>query len=147
MPRLNTQLQSSGAEFLVLANLLIQGIQAYKVYTNHPGYDVVAVNPEKNLSCRIQIKSRYATDFDGGFPVQNHDTDFLILVALNRGFRYTSKSDDSNGIRNPDIYIFPINVIRQSRKDTSGWKKVYLRNIPDYNQYKDNWLLIESFLF
>lgn len=51
MPRLNTQLQATGAEFLVLGNLLIQGIQAYKAYTNNPGYDVIAVNPEQNISC------------------------------------------------------------------------------------------------
>ncbi len=31
--------------------------------------DIIATNPEKNRSCRIQVKSRYATDFDGGFPI------------------------------------------------------------------------------
>jgi hypothetical protein len=36
MARLNTSLQSTGAEFLVLGNLLINGIQAYKAYVNHP---------------------------------------------------------------------------------------------------------------
>ncbi|BAZ18683.1 hypothetical protein NIES4071_105680 (plasmid) [Calothrix sp. NIES-4071] len=48
----------------------------------------VATNPEKNLSCRIQVKSRWATDFDGAFLIRNFDCDFVVLVALNRGYRY-----------------------------------------------------------
>ena len=40
MTRLNTQLQATGAEYLVLGNLLIQGIEAYKAHFNHPGYDL-----------------------------------------------------------------------------------------------------------
>ena len=34
MPRLDTSFESSGAEFLVLGHLLIEGIQAFKAYTN-----------------------------------------------------------------------------------------------------------------
>lgn len=146
MPRLNTQLQATGAEFLVLGNLLIQGIQAYKAYTNNPGYDVIAVNPEQNISCKIQIKSRYATDYDGGFLVQNTDADFLVLVALNRGYRYGKKIGDDKGLKNPCFYIFPIRIIAEARKDTSSWKKVYLRDIRDYPNYQDAWSLIAAFL-
>ena len=43
MTRLNTQLQATGAEYLVLGQLLIHGIQAYKAHRNHPGYDLIAV--------------------------------------------------------------------------------------------------------
>lgn len=41
MPRLDTSLESSGAEFLVLGHLLVEGIQAFKAYTNFPGYDLI----------------------------------------------------------------------------------------------------------
>jgi hypothetical protein len=64
MSRLNTSLESEGAEFLVLGNLLIGGIEAHKLYTNFPGYDIMGVNPARNTSCRIQIKCRWVTDFD-----------------------------------------------------------------------------------
>ncbi len=70
--RRNTQLESSGAEFLVLGNLLIEGISAYKAYHNFKVYDVVAVNPEKNRSARIQVKSRFQTNWDG-FIINNFD--------------------------------------------------------------------------
>lgn len=70
MTRLDTSLESSGAEFLVLGHLLVEGIQAFKAYTNFPGYDLIATAPEQNRSCWVQVKSRWATDFDGGFPNQ-----------------------------------------------------------------------------
>jgi hypothetical protein len=52
--RLDTSLESAGAEFLVLGNLLIEGVQAFKAYTNFPSYDLIATNAEKNRSCRVQ---------------------------------------------------------------------------------------------
>lgn len=42
MPRLDTRLESEGAEFLVLGQLLIARIPTYKTYTNMPGWDLVA---------------------------------------------------------------------------------------------------------
>ena len=58
MARQDTKLESEGAEFLVLGQLLIRGINTYKTYTNMPGYDLVATRPAKNTSVRIQVKSR-----------------------------------------------------------------------------------------
>ena len=82
--RLDSRLEAEGAEFLVLAHLLIEGIQAIKAYTRFPGYDLIAADPENGTSCRIQVKSRWATDYDRGFPFTNLDCDFVVLVALNR---------------------------------------------------------------
>jgi hypothetical protein len=110
--RRDTRLESEGAEFLVLGNLLIQGILSYKTYTNMPGYDIVATNPEKNTSLKIQVKSRYQTDRDG-FIINNLDSDFVVLVALNRG--YPSKKKTEDGVRDPEFYIFPIEYIKNIR--------------------------------
>src|SRR5690606_34596974 len=52
--RLNSRLEAEGAEFLVLANLLIEGIYTTKAYTRYPGYDLVAADPNNGTSCRIQ---------------------------------------------------------------------------------------------
>ena len=41
-------LTPDGAEFLVLGNLLVRGIYAYKNYVNTPDFDVVAFNPDNN---------------------------------------------------------------------------------------------------
>jgi len=53
MARLNSSLENAGAEFLVLGHLLIEKMQAFKAYTNFPGYDIIATNAEKNVSCRV----------------------------------------------------------------------------------------------
>jgi hypothetical protein len=79
--RLNTRLESEGAEFLVLGQLLITGIEATKAYRNFAGFDLYAVNPDADRSCRIQVKSRWATDYDAGFPIRNFDCDFVVLVS------------------------------------------------------------------
>jgi hypothetical protein len=85
--RLDSKLEAEGAEFLMLAHLILDGIQATKAYTNHPGYDLLAVDPETDHVCRIQVKSRWATDYDRAFPIKNVDCDFVVHVALNRGHR------------------------------------------------------------
>lgn len=147
MSRLDTSLESSGAEFLVLGHLLIQGIQAFKAYTNFPGYDLIATNPGANTSCRIQVKSRWATDFDGGFPIKNFDCDFVVFVALNRGYRYRKKQiPENDGRKEPQFYVFPVEVIRTAQSPNSTWGKVFLRNIDSHSQYINHWELIRAFL-
>ncbi len=100
--RLNTQLESSGAEFLVLGNLLIQGIAAYKTYQNYKSYDIIAVNADKGSMVRIQVKSRYQTGWNG-FLIKDFDCDFVVLVALNRGYKKPRKDGDT-GIKSPDCF-------------------------------------------
>ena len=147
MARLNTSLQSTGAEFLVLGHLLINDIQAYKSYVNHPGYDLMAVNPDNNQACRIQVKSRYATDFDGGFPISNFECDFVVFVALNRGYRYgKAKMEGDTGITPPVLYVFPAEVIQSATKQAARWQKVYLRDIADVSQYLNGWDRIAVFM-
>lgn len=145
--RLDTSLESAGAEFLVLGNLLVEGIQAFKAYTNFPGYDLIVANAEKNLSCRIQVKSRWATDFDGGFPIKNFDCDFVVFVALNRGYRYRRKKyGEDTGRREPEFYVFPVEVVREARRPESSWNKVFLRHIEDAKGYASRWDLVRAHL-
>jgi hypothetical protein len=147
MSRLNTSLESSGAEFLVLGRMLIEGIQAFKAYTNFPGYDLIATQPEQNRSCRIQVKSRWATDFDGGFPIKNFDCDFVVFVALNRGYRHHRKETaEDSGRREPQFFVFPVAVIQTAQIPGSSWGKVFLRHIDGLAQYENSWHLIREFL-
>lgn len=143
--RLDTSLESSGAEFLVLGSLLVEGIQAFKAYTNFPGYDLIAANAGKNLSCRIQVKSRWATDFGGGFPIKNFDCDFVVFVALNRGYRYRQKSPGEDAGRGePEFNVLPVEVVREARRPESTWNKVFLRHMQDAREYVSRWDLIRS---
>ena len=56
LARLNTSLESAGAEFLVLGHLLIEGIQAFTAYTNFPGDGIIATHPEKTAP--VAFRSR-----------------------------------------------------------------------------------------
>ena len=147
MARLDTSLESEGAEYLVLGRLLLEGVQSFKAQTNFPGYDLIATNPEENASCRIQVKSRWATDYDGGFIMRQFDCDFVVFAALNRGYRYgRRKSATDTGIRPPDFYVFPVDLVKSARYEKSKWGKVFLRSMDNPEQYIDDWKSIKEFL-
>jgi len=139
MKRQNTQLEPIGAEFLVLGNLLIEGIAAYKSYTNIPGYDLTATNPELNLSARIQVKSRWRTKAEG-FIIKDFDCDFVVIALLNRGSK-----DGSLEKRLPEYYVLPVEVAKNLPR-TDKWGKVSFSKFPDLSVYRDRWDLIRSFL-
>lgn len=144
MARLNSKLEAEGAEFLVLGALLIEGIVAHKTYTNTPGYDLVASDADKGTSCRIQVKSRWATDYDGGFIIKNLDhCDFVVFVALNRGYRYRMKRKVGAGKIAPKFFVFPAAVLRKVPR-SKGWGKLFLRNIPNVETFVDRWRLISD---
>jgi hypothetical protein len=139
VPRQNTRLESEGAEFLVLGHLLLHRILSYKTYTNMPGYDLVATNPELNSAAKLQVKSRWRTGAPG-FLIKNFNCDFIVVVRLNRG-----KKGGGGKVKPPEFFVFPTDVV-QDACDTRTWSKVHFRNIPDCEKYRDAWSLIENFL-
>jgi hypothetical protein len=139
MPRLDTKLESEGAEFLALGQLLLQRIPSYKTYTNMPGYDLVATNPDTNSSARIQVKSRWRTGAPG-FLINNFSCDFVVVVRLNRG----NKTGGGN-VLPPEFFVFPVAII-QSLHKPGGWGKVHFRHIEDLETYRDNWQQVAEFL-
>jgi len=148
--RLDSKLESAGAEFLVLGMMLVEGIECHKTYTNNPAFDLVAVNALRNTSARIQVKSRYATDFDGGFLISKFDNDFVVLAKLNRGFHYSKKhkaKEAANGGKlAPELFVIPTKVVKDARYKKSSWGKTYLKSIPNYEMYREKWQLIREFL-
>ncbi|MBZ0201399.1 MAG: hypothetical protein K8I03_00120 [Ignavibacteria bacterium] len=138
--RQNTRLESTGAEYLVLGYLLREGVQSFKSPENNPGYDLIATNPERNLSCRIQVKSRWGSDYDGGFPIKNFNSEFVVFVALNCGYSFSKKGKEG-GKKEPDIYVFPTSICKKYAR-TDAWGKLFFRKIPQYDKYKNNWELI-----
>jgi hypothetical protein len=147
--RQDTKLETEGAEFLVLGMLLIEGIHCFKAYTNFIGYDLVAMDPGGACSARIQVKSRWATDYDRSFPIRNFSCDFVVLVALNRGFRFGRKSaggEAAAGRGSPKFYCFPVDLVRAAQSPTDKWGKVSLSRIPDYSSYEEAWHLIRDHL-
>ncbi len=132
-------MESEGAEFLVLGQLLLNRIAAYKTYTNMPGYDLIATNPEANTSARIQVKSRWRTGATG-FPISNFDCEFVVAAFLNRGSK-----DGTKQAKAPDFFVIPVDVVRDLPK-SSHWSKVDLKHVTELDQYKENWQLISQFL-
>ena len=136
--RQNTKLESEGAEFLVLGQLLIQRINTYKAYMNMPGYDLVATHPENNTSARIQIKSRWETGARE-FIIRNFDCDFVVFVRLNRG-----KKAGTGEVHPPEYFVFPVVVVKDIPTDKLG--QLRINRIANLENYRDRWDLIEDFL-
>ena len=87
---------SAGAEHLVMGYLMRRNILTYKAPPNNEGYDLICIHPDPRhkrkkgevAQVRVQVKSRYATNCDRGFPVKEESLnafDFLIVAFLNIG--------------------------------------------------------------
>ena len=136
---------------MVLGYLLLEGIHATKAYTRYPGFDVIAMNAKAGKAgrtCKIQVKSRWATDYDHKFPLkQDSDCDFVVFAELNRGYRgYRRKAASGAGQKPPQFFVFPAKKLNSLVKVSGGWSKVALADIPRYERYKERWDLIREFL-
>jgi hypothetical protein len=144
MPKQNTKLESEGAEFLVLGQLLIAGIPTYKTYTNLPGYDLIATSPETNRSAMIQVKSRWATDANH-FLIKTFNCDFVVLVRLNRGHRYTPAKLESLP-EEPEYYVLTAREAKKRATDVeTGWDKIRWQE-KDFEPHRRKWNIIREFL-
>ena len=128
---------SAGAEHLVMGYLMRRNILTYKAPPLNEGYDLICIHPDprherkkgERERVRVQVKSRYATNCDRGFPVKEESLDafdFLIVAFLNIG-NFSHGGDGSTGLREPDLYTFPAAFIKKYHKKEGGWQKVRLR--------------------
>jgi len=139
--RRDTTIESVGAEHLIMGYLMREGIQTYLADQRQEGYDLICVNPLLRKTALVQVKSRWATNCDRGFPLKNTSSDFIAVVFLNYGY----SGNRIGGKREPEFYIVPTNVCEQYRNPT-GWKKVMTKNIPNFDSYKENWQLVKNFI-
>jgi hypothetical protein len=140
MPRQDTKLESKGAEFLVLGQLLIEGIPAYKTYTNMKGFDLVALSPDAGRAARIQAKSRWASGAPH-FLIDNvEECDFVVLVRLNRGVGKSSSKQHDMSRKDPEFYVLSADADR-----SSGWSKIRWREA-DFEIYRRRWAPIRQHL-
>ena len=139
---------SAGAEFLVMGYLMRRNILAYKAPPGNEGYDLICIHPDPRHrpgpgelpQVRVQVKSRYATDCDRGFPVKEESLDafdFLVVAFLNIG-KFGGRNDGSDGEGEPEFYTLPNAFVRQHHDATSTWQKVKLRSLAaEIEQFKN----------
>lgn len=133
---------SLSAEYLTIGQLMRRNILAYKAPPNNEGYDLICIHPDPKHSTkavRVQVKSRYQTDCDRGFPVKEKTFgafDYLIVVFLNIGYFY-AKSGRDGGRQSPEFFTLPRAFIEQHHyRPGSGFQKVRTKGL-DLSQFKD----------
>jgi hypothetical protein len=79
----------------------------------------------------VQVKSRYATDCDGTFPVKEKSFDafdFLVVVFLNIG-NFLGRLGCEHGLGTPEFYTLPRSFIVRHHDKSSSWERFRTRGL------------------
>ena len=139
MAQQDTKLESEGAEFLILGQLLIEGIPAYRAYTFMKGFALVAISPDAGRSARIRVKSGWASDAPH-FLIDNVEgCDFVVLVRLNRGVGRSPSKRHAMSQKDHELCVLSADEARNLLAHrSSGWSKIRLREA-DFEIYRRRW--------
>ena len=125
-----------------------RNILTYKAPPNNEGYDLICIHPDprhkpgkdKSSQVRVQVKSRYATDSDMGFPIKESSLDafdFLVVVFINIG-KFYGNHTGLDGSKEPVFYTLPNEFIMGHHNKSSTWQKILLKKLQgEIEQYKN----------
>ncbi len=111
-------------------------------------YDLIGIFPDprhqtgpaEKSQTRVQVKSRYATDCDHGFPVKEKSLnalDYLIVIFQNIGNFY-GRNDGSTGAQGPEFFAHSQPYIREHHEPSLACEKVRLKRLEDQTQPFNN---------
>jgi len=133
---------SHGAEYLVIGYLMRRNILAYKAPPNNEGYDIICIHPDPKRvtkQIRVQVKSRYQTDSDRGFPIKEKSfpaIDYVVVAFLNIGYFYSGVSA-RQGLDDPEFYTLRVAFVRKHHHQVaSGFDRVLTSGL-DIEVYKN----------
>ncbi len=154
MARRETKRYSTGAEYLAVARLLMNGIVTFKAPEGTAGYDVIATAPEIGTSCRVQVKCRWGGRIDG-FIVGNKfpACDFLVFGASHMSGGSAPVDAESN----PHVYVFPAALLDPIVRDRDRMPKIQFNDLnaaagawpgasAGLASFKENWGQIRTHL-
>lgn len=128
--------------------LMRRNVLAYKAPPCNEGYDLICIHPDPRhrprngelAQVRVQVKSRYQTDCDRGFPLKEQGLDafdFLVIVFLNIG-KFFGGHDGLAGAVPPEFYTLPADFVRAHHRKETNWQKVKLKGLDsEILPYKD----------
>ena len=137
--RINTTIQSGGAETLVCAELMLRGIFTGHYVKGFYDVDVFCFSPEKrsrviNISVKYRHKSKAA--FFPTKPIRK-PVDFFVGIRGN--------ADDAGDLDQREIWVVPAAAMRSLEK--YGWRRKHGIAIPISRipaKYDEAWHLIEE---
>ena len=144
-------LTPDGAEFLVLGNLLVRGIYAYKNYVNTPDYDVAAINPDNKKTAYIEVKSRQRKDAKI-YQIRDFKSDFVVFVQLNKYTRSKTKKIFTDSENNINYIIIPTRIVKSLKQNKTrnrwGSYRINIGKLSSYKKYENDlgWDRIKKFL-
>jgi len=139
---------SAGAEYMVMGYLMRRNILVYKAPEQNEGYDLVCIHPDPRHRVRkgqksqvlVQVKSRYQTDCQRGFPLKERSLtafDYVIAVFMNIGCFQGNKTG-LTGAAEPEFYTLPRAFVRRHLDTSTTWHKVKLYSTKtDLEPYKN----------
>jgi hypothetical protein len=120
-------LTSLAGEYLVAAQLCMQGFGATLTLKNYPGVDVFAHNPENGKRCGIQVKTTWVAPSQGYWMpdparIKSDGTPFVFVHLNKKG--------------PPEFFVLTTSQLAPWVKSE---KKYWYVNIRDLLIYKDQW--------
>jgi hypothetical protein len=116
--------------------LLLARIETYLAYENQEGYDLISINAKKNLSAKIQVKSKNFKG-DSSFYLNKDDktkSDFYVFAQTNsmtRDYKIISDSESR-----PNLYVLDLKTVMKYRKiDKKGTPYLLLSSLPNREEY------------